>query len=192
MHRIKIIILLIFCVACNIENNTPGKINTYYRIDSVLNIQEKLLIDHNPKLVKVAKVDDKKDSVTISLNKDGWANELEIFQDISINKPALRDSYIKDTVKSDSGRWIQYDVKPGLSDEVEIEMMQVFFNNNDDLRKVKTIYKEKGTLYDARREMEIVFEGKPARLKGYKVQGFQKMILKDTTFYFVNAKIYYN
>jgi len=158
----------------------------------VLNIQEKLLIDHNPKLVKVAKVDDKKDSVTISLNKDGWANELEIFQDISINKPALRDSYIKDTVKSDSGRWIQYDVKPGLSDEVEIEMMQVFFNNNDDLRKVKTIYKEKGTLYDARREMEIVFEGKPARLKGYKVQGFQKMILKDTTFYFVNAKIYYN
>ncbi len=192
MHRIKIIILLIFCVACNIENNTPGKIYTYYRIDSVLNIQEKLLIDHNPKLVKVAKVDDKKDSVTISLNKDGWANELEIFQDISINKPALRDSYIKDTVKSDSGRWIQYDVKPGLSDEVEIEMMQVFFNNNDDLRKVKTIYKEKGTLYDARREMEIVFEGKPARLKGYKVQGFQKMILKDTTFYFVNAKIYYN
>ena len=192
MHRIKIIILLIFCVACNIENNTPGKINTYYRIDSVLDRQEEQLIKQNPKLAKVAKVDEKMDTVTISLDKDGWGNELEIFQDLSINKPALRDSYIKDTVESDSGRWVQYDIKEGLSDEVEIEMMHLFFDNDAILKKVKTVYKENGTLYDARRQMELDFEGKPLKLTGYTVNGYQKMILKDTTFYFVNAKIAYD
>jgi len=191
MRCIKIITLLIICVSCNIENNTPGKIKVYYPIDSVLMAQQKLLKEVNPQLKKTARVDQNQDTVTLRLDSAGWAQEMQIFSDITINKPALRDSYLTDTVKTDTGRWIKYSAKEKQKENVEIEFLHLFFDSKDLLREVELFYKETSSLYNAKREMQLQFSDNQ-RISGYRVNGYQKIVLKDTIQYQINATIEYD
>ena len=190
MRSIKIITLLIICVSCNIENNTPGKIKLYFPVDSVLIQQKELLEELNPVLQKVAWVDQKMDTTTMRLDSAGWAKEMQIFDDISINKPALRDSYLKDTVNSNNGISINYSAREDLKEDLEIEYMHIHFDPKKQLKKIELLYKEKSSLYKAKRLMELNFSEKE-RFSSYHVEGYQKIVLKDTIRYRINASIIY-
>lgn len=191
MRFIKIITIFLFFAACNIENNTPGKIKVYYSIDSVLEQQMIMLDDLNPDLYKIAWVDQQIDTTSMLLDSAGWAREMNIFADITLNKPALRDTYLKDTVSTDSGSWVRYTVKDELKEEVEIEYMHLYFDTSTNLREVNLLYQELGSLYNARRRMTLKFTD-DQKLSGYLVKGNQKMILKDTINYRVEAEIRYD
>ncbi len=191
MHTIKIITLLIIFVSCNVENNTPGKIRTYYSIDSVLNQQREILNNLNPRLQKLAWVDQQQDTTSVRLDSAGWAREMQIFNNISINKPALRDSYLIDSTQAEDGIWVSYTAKEALKEELEIEYMHIFFNNNRKLQEVELLYKELGSLYNSKRKMHLGFNQNQL-LSNYKIKGYQKIILKDTIRYRINASIIYD
>jgi len=178
---------------CVGSENTPQEFtDQYYDLRGLLLDQLELLDSVNPQLVKTAEIEDKTEKEVFTPDSAGWANELDAFFQTDINKPVLRDMYlIKDTVDGNLQQRIYRHLE---SDAAGVRYLKVSYREKlNEVRKIQALYVEKNALYESSRLLQLQFEENASelRLKGYGVDGFQKMILKDTVYYQLQAEVNY-
>ncbi|CAN5455385.1 hypothetical protein BH23BAC1_BH23BAC1_02170 [soil metagenome] len=192
MFRIIRNILLLFYIflgACDPEGQRSE--TNYFNIDSLLTEQLQVLNSLDPTLQKIANIDGKLEERSLKLDSAGWAGELNIFFQSDINEPELAGRYEKKIFQENGEKIVSYVAREPKN--VGIEYLKIIYSSGE-IRKIESLFTEKNYLYLTRRKLSMDFEpgttGIPI-LKGYLIDGKQKMILKDTINYHIQTNLIY-
>ena len=197
MCRIKnsvIYLLLVFWLAgaCSVsqENRNEGpKIDAYFDLQGLINQQVGDLSATNTRIQKEAVIDGQRE--VLELDSLNWKKELNIFARADINKPRLLDQYLTTTYTNDAGYKVTryQNVEENVSGVIKMEITESPVNQKPLSISIESC--EYNTLYISEVELEMVFgEGKNGgSLTAYTINGFEKVILKDTMRYSIKAKV---
>ena len=191
----KVLYFTVFCalISCgNSQNPAVMQITPYYNVDSLIRSQVALLDSTRPSLEKYAWLEDEPDTITFSPDSAEWGRELEIFLQIDLNKPVLRDAYtVSNETGSEGEKIVAYIAKEAK--DVQVDTLELYFQG-DRLRKIEGSYRDNSILFDTFRKVVLQFEDfeDAVRVRAYQIDGAQKMILQDTVRYRIDAWIHYN
>ena len=149
------------------------------------------LTNNNCKVRKISHLGPSKESTQIVPDSTGWARELNIIRTADISKPGLRSYYAIETYDSLDFKIDHYTL---MDSGNSITIYQKIYWNKvtGQLLKVQALQNVSNPIYNSERYIEIVLNMKDEDnliIDSILVEGFQKMILSDTTFYRSISKI---
>ena len=176
-------------IQCTGEQETPA--NRYFDIQELMDQQVAELKLQRTELTKMLKIDGESESNTAKLlDSIQWENEFRIFREHDINKPVLFDAYIEEQYSTEKGnrRWnyiLEDSTKSGIL------TMVVDFNQSGDVINWSSKFREENVLYANLRDVSINFDKSGQRITDYSINGYHKLMFKDTVFYQLQAVINY-
>jgi hypothetical protein len=160
---------------------------SYYNFDSLITRQVVLLGKAGEKWKKISLLNGKSDSVSFQPDTTAWKNELDVFRQLDVINKGLYRGYYRIVEKKDTHSNLMvrsFQFRSDNPEKLESPVAYVdfyYFNRFEDLRKIKSAYKERNLLFSSGREFTMEFtEGQKKNLVGYEIRGFQKMILADS------------
>lgn len=183
--RILTFFILVLTFSCT-SSIKEKPINTYYDVDSLLNEQLQLLVAQDLSIEKQISIDGEQELDTVTFDSLGWNNELAVFRIADINKPNLKGLYTAtEEKKDDQTIWRYTTEKPSLG----IEYLYIYFTKNQQLEKIEARYNEDNALYISERNLTLIFDPSSNNLRGYTVEGSQKMVMKDPVEFRIQSQI---
>ena len=176
-------VLLFHC-----SDEKQSRIHKYFEVGHFVDQQLAQLRLSNARLVKTMRFDDGIETQTLSgLDSNSWRKELRIFGEHDINKPVLLDAYsIDEQSQSNGGRIETYrlvdDGKNGVLD------MEIVYRANGEVASWRSSFKEENLLYSNFRDVSLI-TGDEGQLTGYNIEGYHKLLLKDTVRYHIAVVI---
>lgn len=174
-----------------INKDKKNKINEFFDINGLVDNQVKLLDSIGPFLLKVAIINGNEEQKKIDTNIDfSWEKELSIFKSIDINKPVLKDNYeIVNETKSVS-KTILYISKSTNKTHVDRITINYLEQENEPI-KIFAFLSGNNVLFESTKTLELTFEkiGRQLLLSNYQIEGWQKMISKDTTKFSIKGEL---
>ena len=181
--------LLSSCSFSQGNQKEGAKIDAYFDLAGLIKQQVEDLSAANPTIRKEAIIDGQQE--VLELDSLNWEKELNIFAKTDINKPRLLSQYRTTTYTNDAGKRVtQYqNVEDNVSGVIKMEIVEDPGKNQ--LLSVLVESCEYNTLYVSEVELQMVFNGgkDESNLKAYSIKGFEKVILKDTMRYSIQAEI---
>jgi hypothetical protein len=168
------------------------KKKAYVDFDSLINKQVAFLKTSNASLRKEAIIGDQTSSSSAIPDSTAWSHELDVFRQLDlINRPVYQNAYtIKDGVKdSKSNLLIRSFEAPA---DAAVPYLRLYYQDTPlRLKKLEALYQETNSLYRSQRKLEMYFDDSrgPSYLKGYLIEGDQKMILTDSVHYAIRSEI---
>ncbi len=191
MRIFFIVALAALLYSCNRENLKYDK--PYFDFDSLVHIQVLKLSEAKVKVKKKTFLNGKRDSAVFVPDTTQWKHELDAFQQLDvINKPLYKDNYQMKEHDDDHSNLL---VRTYIA-KIKSLVPEVKFFYQDGFKKLKrieAIFIEGNVLYSTSRKLTIEFDeqrGKPM-IYGYRVKGFQKMILSDSVKFAIEGKLQY-
>ncbi len=171
--------------ACNPISTSKEREKRYFDLALFVQKQIDKLSNQPLSVQKEIYLEGKKQEIlTDSIN---WAKELSLFKEADINSPALANSY---EVKEDKqARTLSYVAK---EDKQKVREIQLVLGGDGrlesiNIKEVKIVYAENNQLYEIHRRMSMKI--KDEQLYAYSIQGFQKVVLKDSMVYEIRGLI---
>ncbi|MCU0369030.1 MAG: hypothetical protein MUF39_09400 [Cyclobacteriaceae bacterium] len=185
-------LLLIGCNRSNLKYEKP-----YIDFDSLVNQQVSLLLNEKISIQKHAELNGKIDDTTFTPDSLHLANELEIFRQLDvINKPIHRTSYtITDGEKDIKSNLLiySYTFNPkGPQDRSAVSFIRFYYMSSPlNPKRIEAVYREENTLYVTERKLFMEFDDITGKnlLSKYKMEGMQKLILNDSTHFFIESTL---
>lgn len=173
------LIVLAFCLtalACNQQSNTKKDFHVHFSTNDFIKGQITALTSSKTILSKDIQKDGGMETQHIIIPE--WPVELQPFIDSDINKPALKDSYRKDSLMMDSNKTIIYSA---IDSGGAVKHLVIYYTGQEISKLQVHIYK-KNNLYTSSRTMEYTVN------KGYSIVGYQKVrFLKPLTYQVVGT-----
>jgi hypothetical protein len=187
-----VFLLLTVIWACEPRDMAIEDHAVFFDINGLIEEQILLLDSLNPLLHKIAFLDGETDTAIFRPDSAGWARELDIFKELDLNRPVLRDKYsqLREPDSQTGKEVITYiPIEPVNSG---VRHLQISFAEGNITRLVGE-YQEKSMLYDASRKLSIEFDPRRngSRITTYSITGSQKIILQDTVFYQLRSELVY-
>jgi len=181
-------VYVVFVVGCSIKNDKQKTIDEYYDINGLIDEQVELLDSISPTLLKNATIDHQQDLKKIIPHDSTWKAELSIFRTLDLNKPTLVDSYkrIQNSEK-------QISLISKFPDETSVDTLIVDLSENQNPTRIYASISNQNTLFKSAKKLEMLFVEKSGTylLHQYKIEGWQKMMSKDSTSYLINSQLIY-
>ena len=172
------------------QQRVTGK--RYLNMDSLINEQVYYLTHFNASLNKEAVIGNNRSSSTSKLDSTTWSYELDVFRQLDlINRPIYRDVYqVTDRVKDPKSNLLikSYEAQSGSP----VPYLRVYYLDTPlRMKRLEALYQENNALYGSQRKLEMYFDGEPGRpfLKGYLIEGNQKMMLSDSVHYAIHSEV---
>jgi len=187
------LVVLTFWTCAPEQNDKVKSTTSFYDINGLIDEQTKLLGSVSPSVLKKAIIDGKEEIIEFTqLDSAGWSKELNIFKSMDINKSILIDSYITTESSDETSKTIAYKSKYPRTTHVDELSIQL---NKKDEKPVKIHAKldKRNELFNSSKILEMYFKNINGKLlvAGYKTEGWQKMISKDSTSFSIEAEIIY-
>lgn len=184
-------LLLIGLYSCG--EKMTNKTN-YFNVDSLIDVHINRLAIQKPEATKTIVINEFEETLVIRPDSALWAHELDIFRHLGIlNKPIYAASYkVIDGLKDSHSNLILRGYY--ALGEIPIKEFKVYYQGSfEKLRKIEAIVEERNALYFTSRSFVMTFDHLPEGMvmQHYAVEGFQKMILKDTVRFSLSADIAY-
>ena len=192
MRKSSVFLVLFFgmiCFSCEKQTRRAG---TFF--DSLATVSTGFLVKQKASVRKEVTIENKQDTIQLQPDSSFWANDMDVFRQLAaFQKPSYRDLYkMEDGLKDHQSNLTirQFTAtKP-----TPVPVVRFFYHQHfNQLKKIEAEYREENALYSTSRHLIMEFEdveGKPA-LSYYSMNGFQKMILNDSTHYSVHSYITY-
>ncbi len=184
-------LILFFAAACNPAEENPQKVRReYFDIKGLLDKQIELLDSIGPSLHKIAVIDGVRDTITYTPGSSGWRKELEIFDEADLNKPRLKGLYEISEKKSPESYEIIYASKDPHSTPIDSLFVSVKTADKKSM-KIHVLFHAGNFFYSSSQRLELDFTDMNGQLflKSFDIQGWQKLILRDTTLYHIEASV---
>lgn len=166
----------------------------YFDMPSLVKQQLVRLDSLNPSVELVAQVGDREEVETIKKDSAEWEETLKLFSDANINRPVLQGSYsVVDSIDQQH-QWKIRVYQAKEPQEVEVPYLIVYYQDSlADVRRIETKFWEENLLYSTTRYLAMQFESSSSgpQLVSYRSQGHQKMILRDSVYYDLEAILSY-
>lgn len=183
--------VLILISSCTGKNE---KQTTIYNLDSLVQEQIHLLADKKASSKKTVRLGEK-ESATELTPEDTlvWKRELDIFTELSaLNKPINRKEYIIEDGLPDSKSNLTIKSISTTQAGLPVKYLRIYYLPEPyQLKKLEGYTHEKNMLYQSTRFFTLEFEelqNQPT-LKSYTVYGGQKMFLRDSVTFSVQATL---
>jgi hypothetical protein len=190
-----ILIFLIFIsISCRYQEGERFE-SIYFSLDSLVDAQISQLILLSPGLEKEAILDSEAERTFLQLDSMGWENELRIFREANIDKPAYLGSYLVNTEKKDEYSNLLYDeYLPSDSEKLVVKRLRIYYlDTRAKIRKLEVILNDKNELFESDRQLSMTFEDRNRRLvlSSYHVRGNQKLKMNQVVNYEVSSNLNY-
>ena len=124
-----------------------------------------------------------------------WKYELDAFQQLdAINKPLFKGNYQQQDQDDEHSNLLvhSYLFKPESKMKSPVAEVKFFYQNGrKKLKRIESVFAEENLLFSTSRKLTLEFgevRGIPI-ISGYRVNGFQKMILSDTVKFSIRGKV---
>lgn len=173
--RIPALLCLTLLLSCSssVESEEP----VFFNIKTFISKQTGLLEKQQAVLKKTVISKGKAETKVIS-NPD-WKKELQAFMACDLNRPGWSASYKTDSLHRDSLLTIRYTAMEPKLRVRKLEIIQM----NGEVQEIKAECQQGNTWFTARQQLTFTIG------KGYRIEGFQKVILADSASYSINASI---
>lgn len=174
-----------------IEKNELEVTNKYYDINGLIDHQVKTLDSIGFFLLKNAAIDGVEESVQSSQPTfAAWTKELSIFKSADINKSMLAGSYDIIETKIADMEFLIYKSKTPESTQVDSLALSFLATEKYPL-KIHACITSSNALFESEKHLDLNFKNvnKVNLLSTYKIEGWQKMISKDSTTYSIVGSI---
>lgn len=175
---IKIIIPLLILAICSCVE-PKANIGNYYDLEAELDNQIVVLSGRNYQLKKTVRIAEANESHTFDPDSTDWKKHLDILKKFSPAIPSLVGSFEINRV----GESEVYTLKENAKSDLKYFSIVSSGSN----MVIEGTVLESRTIYEDFRKVEILFEDKI--LSKFKLEGYQKMILKDTIYYTIEAEV---
>lgn len=185
-------VLVVFAVACA-PKPKEGKLlaGEYFALDQVIETEIKELTSAKAGLYKQVELDNKKEEMLLLPSQLKWENELALFKGINLNKPAWQGFIAAETTQVAGGEMVVYTAS---KKDIPFRKVTMLFNNNHTLDSLAVSVETENEITHTVRTLTAAWDNTDANhhLKKYSINGFQKVLLKDTLFYNVKGDIRFN
>lgn len=174
-------ILVLGLLACDhsVQQNARG--SSYFDLESILDQQFELLVSRDMKISKEVFIDGQSEVIEVIPDSSIWKSELLVFEPFDPGKDRYTNAF---QVTEFEDKTIRYEKLP---DENQSLRWVEVFQEEGDLRFRAEILEE-ASIYTTRKTVELVVEA--GILKSYSLQGFQKMLLRDTAYFQLEATVF--
>lgn len=189
----KYILLIAFTILIS-SCEKPESATVYYNIDSLLQEQILYLNQTGAALHKEAEINGAKQDTTFTpADSAAWANELDLFAEIStMNKPINLGRYDITDGEDDPNSNLTirtYKANKPLS----IVYLKTYYQNTPDkLRKLEAVYHQENTLLKSQRQLVMEFSDIYTKniMTSYRVAGGQKLLATDTVYFTIKGTVH--
>jgi hypothetical protein len=164
--KMLVLIAGIFLSGCIEPRPADDLEKFYFDIEDYFTDQAKLLAKNYSAVEKL--LINNNDTQRVVLNNLSWKEELALFINSDINKPAWKDSYVTDSVYDDETlKLISY---KSLEDNLPVKQIQIHFSNNI----IEHIFIENATRNYVYNSVQVLSYSSG---KGFTIEGEQDIIL---------------
>ncbi len=173
-------------VSCGVSSQQEAaEQKAYFDVEAFVQGQIDWLEQSRPEVRKEMSMDGEKE--VLQTQEIDWNDELDLFRQADLNKPALRDSYT--LTRPDSlTEW--YRVKPG--ENLPVTYLKVGFEpETHAVRYLEAAFATDNRLYRSQKKirLECRLENRESRLKTYELEGFQKLAISAEKPFSIHATI---
>ncbi len=190
MRAVLIFLGVIIILGC--ENLNPDTPVIFYNVDSLVNAQVNYLVEQKPEVVKTGEVKDDQGESVIIPDSLQWTRELAIFKRADINKPRLREQYSIEEGSDGETEWITYRAEGEKN--LPVRYLTIRYSEEPvKINELEALIRDTNPLYNSERlvRMNFIQKNNSSVLTSYFIQGGQKMKLRDTVVFDLNAKVRY-
>ena len=181
------LIILMSCAEGN-QNGAPSqRIEVYYNVDSLLEQHINTLASRKALLIKKVVYSGQAEVDTIALTAESLEQELQLFNEMNINKPSLSDRYIQTVLEKGGMQVTRY-----LADEPEdlrVNYLEVYRQGGEVVR-LEALFSDRNLLYNSTRKLVFLLNEQQLP-QAYSIEGIQKMIFRDSVAYSIEGKFMY-
>ncbi|WP_147920398.1 hypothetical protein [Pontibacter qinzhouensis] len=159
-----------------------------YDLTAYLNRQTERLQKEQPMVLKSVTTQHQQ-TETIETTDLDWTDELAIFQDVDLSRPALRDFYTETTTTLPNGNTQLLYTKSETS-AAPVQYLQLQLTPGRQLQRLEAMVLDKNILFYSKRK--IVLTANPAEnsnISSYHIEGTQKLIFSDSLHYNIVANL---
>ncbi len=159
--------------------------SNYFDLDSLISHQVVQLAERNPVVTKTVRIDGEDEKQQIRFDSVEWGKELKIVLDLDVNLPRYVGAL--DIVRTNNT--LTY--SPKETEDLPIGFVAYTFSDTGDLVGVRGSFidDKARSIYNVSRIIELSFQD--GLLSKYRVYGFQKMAMRDTTEFEVLGELSY-
>ena len=173
-----LLIFTIFFFGCKKLKPESISVPQYPDLEQLM-IDQADLLDGRP-IEKTVSLDDENEVNQLMLDSAKWIKELDFLEEINPNQP----EYVGSFKKSVRGDEIALMLKEGEKGELKSLSYSL---SGDQFQYIKASFHEDKDVYVHHREIEMNFKG--GLLMDFKIDGYQKMMLKDTVRFGIAGKV---
>ncbi|MCJ8163844.1 hypothetical protein MKJ04_03255 [Pontibacter sp. E15-1] len=183
------LVLLLAIVAC--ERPAPPASadaeQAAYNLSAYLEQQQQRLTAEKPMVLKSVSAEGKP-TETIETSAVDWEDELAVFKETDLNRPALQEYYTRqEQVLADGNILVEY---TRLKDtEPLVHHLRLELGPDRKLRKLNALIQDQNVLFYSRRNIQLSTDTATGNIASYRVEGVQKLILSDSLHYRVDANL---
>lgn len=163
-------------------------IDKYFNLQQFIDQQITYLKDRDVRINKTLKFGDSVETLVLSeLDSGIWAKELKIFREHDMNKPNLVDAYdSKEGITEENLKFVAYHLID--SSQSGVTDMEIVSRQDGQVARWKSGFKEENLMYSNFRQISMV-TGENGFLNSYEINGYHKLIFKDTVHYQIQVKV---
>ncbi len=178
MKKIKILLILsVFCSACASETETV-KTNRYFDLKGLIEKQIGLLQKQKPNVQKTILVSEKSENQQVT--SIDWTKELELFNQVDLNKPAYVGNYDVDS----SAMGVKYSLKN--TENLPVKFLAIQRAGEDGI-SVEALMSSENYLYQSEKHLKLTLRNN--EVADYQIDGFQKVVFGDKKQFKIDGKI---
>lgn len=125
---------------------------------------------------------------TVETDEINWEDELAVFEQLDLRRPALEEYYIKQETTLDNGD-IAIEYKKREESEPLVQYLYLTLSPTRQLKHLNATLQDQNPLFYSRRFVELETEPGTGNILGYSIKGVQKLIFSDSLHYSVDANL---
>ena len=177
----RIFLFAIFISFCGItgceDRESKYEINQFFSTKDFFEKEIERLKVGDIRLEKTAFIGEKKE--TVILDSVNWPDELRLFIDSDINKPAYITEYDTSSQSTSNGKQVK--IYKAKRDDLDTQLLRVIFNQ-ERVEQIEVVLNDENMVYDSERKLVYIPES------GYSIEALQKVMLSDEKQFKIEAK----
>ena len=189
--------LVLTCIlsACD-PQKVPSNKGKFFDMVGLVDQQVGSLVKSQANLTKEAVIDGDTNQTALLMDSTQWAEALAFFKEGDINRPNLQDAYqVTEGLKDDKSNLLITTYNALNTAENGVTCLKVYYLRDPEKpMRVEAEIRENNLLYTAHKKLSMWFmetlEQEPV-LIAYGLEGYQKIVLKDTIKFKIHNRVDY-
>lgn len=181
--------LLLATTACErpAPPTTSAAEQAAFNLTAYLKQQKERLQAEQPMVLKSVTTEEEP-TETIQTSTIDWQDELSVFEEADLNRPALKEYYtVQERKQEDGSIVVEYN---RLEDaEPLVHYLRLELTPKRKLRQLNALIQDQNMLFYSRRKVQLTADTATGNIAGYQVLGVQKLILTDSLHYRMDATL---